>query len=240
MKAAVIDDLSECRNEIRDCLRQYVFDHLINEQLSIDYFCSGEMFLAAFQKQSYDLIFLDQYMKGLSGIETARSIRQKDEVVSLIFVTTSRHHAIDSYQVRASGYLLKPFQYAEFENTLSMISMKKLKRARFIHMEREKILLREILWCDIDGHYVQIHTSERGVLRYRSAFVEISKKLLDYPQFLTCYKGCIINLDQVKRIDASAFLLTSNVWILFSKRDRKMIEAYYYDYLFQKAREEDI
>lgn len=240
MRTAVIDDLFECRNEITSCLHRFFSEHYADEPLSIDEYTSGEDFISDFRKDKYDLIFIDQYMGGISGIDTAKIIRKFDDFVTLVFITTSRDHAIESYQVRAGGYLLKPFSYMDFDQTLLLLGMAKLRNARFIDIQGENILLREILWCDKDGHYVQIHTLQRGVLRYRIPFSTVLETLLGFPQFLTCYKGCIVNMDHVEKIDEVDFILTTGTRILFSKRDKKKIENDYHTYLFQKAREEEL
>lgn len=240
MKVAIIDDLAECRNDIQSCLCQFFSKHYAEESFRIEEFISGEAFLTVFRKDSYDLIFIDQYMDGLSGMDTARQIRVSDAFVPLVFITTSRDHAIDSYQVRAGGYLLKPFSYEDFEQTLLLLDMARLRNARYICLQDERILLREILWCDVDGHYMQIHTRQHGDLRYRIPFATVADMLMDYPQFLTCYKGCIVNLDHVEQMEEVAFLLGTGDRVLFSKRDRKNIENGYHRYLFHKAREEEL
>lgn len=240
MKVAIIDDLAECRNDIQSCLCHFFSKHYAEESFCIEEFISGEAFLTVFRKDSYDLIFIDQYMDGLSGMDTAKQIRVSDAFVPLVFITTSRDHAIDSYQVRAGGYLLKPFSYEDFEQTLLLLDMARLRNARYICVQDERILLREILWCDVDGHYMQIHTRQHGDLRYRIPFATVADMLMDYPQFLTCYKGCIVNLDHVERMEEVAFLLDTGDRVLFSKRDRKNIENGYHRYLFHKAREEEL
>ena len=63
---------------------------------------------------------------------------------------------------------------------------------------------------------------------------------MNYPQFLICYKGCIINLDHVEQMSELDFILTNKEKIPVSKRDRKKIESDYHTYLFQKAREEEL
>lgn len=126
MKIAIIDDISECRNEIQLCLQRFFTEHYADEPLCIKEFSSEEDFLSLIQNDSYDLIFIDQYMQGLSGIDAAKQIRHIDSLVTLVFITTSRDHAIDSYQVRAGGYLLKPFSYADFEQTLLLLDIARL------------------------------------------------------------------------------------------------------------------
>lgn len=238
MNIAIIDDLMECRKEIRTCLTQFYHEQYPNDVLSIQEFSNGSDFISNFSKEQYDLIFLDQYMEELSGIDTAKHIREIDELVTLVFITTSREHAVDSYQVRASGYLLKPFTYKDFEAALKLAGIAKLRNARCICVQDQKLLLRDILWCDLDGHYTQIHTQDHGLLRYRLPFSALTELLLPYSQFLTCYKGCIINLDHVDHMLACSFVLNNGEELLFPKRDRRRMEEEYHTYLFQKARED--
>ena len=87
---------------------------------------------------------------------------------------------------------------------------------------------------------MQIHTEQRGIMRIRIPFTKVSELLLNYPQFLICYKGCIINLDHVEQMSELDFILTNKEKIPVSKRDRKKIESDYHTYLFQKAREEEL
>ena len=238
MRAAIIDDLESCREELRKCLHQYLTGHYAGETPAVGEFSSGEDFLSQFQPEAWDVIFIDQYMTGLSGIDTARKIRERDRLVALVFVTTSVSHAVESYGVRACGYLVKPYDYGDFEKTMELCGVEKIRSARFVRVEQEKVLLREILWCDKDEHYTQIHTDRRGVLRFRLPFGELAGLLAPYPQFLPCYKGCIVNAERVERIDALAFLMDNGAGVPFAQREKKKLEGLYSSYLFQRERED--
>ena len=238
MRAAIIDDLESCREDLRKCLHQYLNGHYAGETPVIEAFSSGEDFLSQFQPEAWDVIFIDQYMDGLSGIDTARKIREKDKLAALVFVTTSVSHAVESYGVRACGYLVKPYDYGDFEKTMELAGVEKIRSARFVRVEQEKVLLREILWCDKDEHYTQIHTDRRGVLRFRLPFGELAGLLAPYPQFLPCYKGCIVNAERVERIDALVFRMDNGAGVPFAQRAKKKLEGLYSSYLFQRERED--
>lgn len=238
MRAAIIDDLEPCRQELRGCLHRYLDEHYAGETPIVEEFSSGEDFLSRFRPEAWDIIFIDQYMTGLSGIDTARQIRKRDRLAALVFVTTSESHAVESYGVRACGYLVKPYTYDGFERTMELAGVEKMRNARFILMEQEKVLLREILWCDKDEHYTQIHTDKRGVLRFRLPFGELARLLAPYPQFLSCYKGCIVNAERVERIDALVFLMDTGASVPFARREKKKLEGQYSAYLFQRERED--
>lgn len=238
MRAAIIDDMESCRLDLRKCLHRYLNEHYAGETPIVEEFSSGEDFLSQFQPESWDVIFIDQYMAGLSGIDTAGQIRERDKLAALVFVTTSVSHAVESYGVRACGYLVKPYDYGDFEKTMELAGLEKIRNARFIRVEREKVLLREILWCDKDEHYTQIHTDRRGVLRFRLSFAELNGLLAPYPQFLPCYKGCIVNAERVERIDALAFRMDNGASVPFAQREKKKLEGLYSAYLFQRERED--
>lgn len=238
MKCAILDDQQECRSEICESLRRYAKHRMPAETLQLDEYASGEAFLKTFRKERYDLLFLDQYMNELSGLATAQEIRRQDPVVPLVFVTTSRDHAVDSYGVRASGYLVKPYTQEAFERMLDNIGMEKIRRAQCLCLEQDKLLLLEILWCDVNGHYCQIHTEGGRLFRYRMPFARLLDKLSAYSQFLICYKGCLVNMQRVEVMDTLDFVMDTGDRIPFSKRERRKIEEQYHAYLFDQARRE--
>lgn len=240
MKAAIIDDLEACRNEIRNCLNCYLDENYAGETPIIDDFKSGEEFLYYFMPESYDIIFIDQYMNGLSGMSTAEKIREIDELVALVFITISQDHAIDSFGVRACGYLVKPYLYKKFEKMMQLARLEKIRNARFISLEKNKLMLREIIWCGQNDHYVEIHTEKRGIFRFRISFREFSKQLIPYPQFLTCYKGCIVNMERIERIDEFDFIMDTGERVAFSKRGRRKIEMLFDEYTFKREREDEL
>lgn len=240
MKAAMIDDLAACRGELRDCLNRYLDENYAGDTPVIEEFESGEAFLSRFTPEAYDIIFIDQYMDRLSGIGTAEKIRERDETVALVFVTTSLDHAIESFSVRACGYLVKPYPYEKFEKTMELARLEKIRNARFIRVEKNKVLLREILWCGQDDHYVEVHTEKRGVFRFRLPFGEFTGQLAPYAQFLTCYKGCIVNLERAERIDGLDFVMDTGERVPFSARDRKKIESLFDEYTFRREREDEL
>ena len=47
-------------------------------------------------------------MPGLSGIETARALREMGSEAVIVFVTGYSEYAIEGYEVAAFAYLLKP------------------------------------------------------------------------------------------------------------------------------------
>lgn len=59
-------------------------------------------------KFSVDLVFLDINMPSITGIELMKSIQQN---VMVIFTTAHSQYAVESYNLNAVDYLLKPFEF---------------------------------------------------------------------------------------------------------------------------------
>ena len=71
----------------------------------------GEDLLARHAASRADIILLDMIMPLVNGMDTARELRQADTAVRLVFLTSSPEFALESYEVRAFDYLLKPVTY---------------------------------------------------------------------------------------------------------------------------------
>lgn len=81
-------------------------------------FDNGDDLIAKNAVCHMDIIVLDIVMPLLNGMETAKEIRQKDKGVHIIFLTSAPEFALESYDVRARGYLLKPVIYNKLKELL--------------------------------------------------------------------------------------------------------------------------
>ena len=52
---------------------------------------------------------MDIYMGTMTGMDAARKLRDAKDTAALIFITSSDAYAVESYDVQASYYLMKPF-----------------------------------------------------------------------------------------------------------------------------------
>lgn len=240
LNIAIVDDLKADAQTLINLLHIYFSQNCTNDILNISEFQTSKSFLNYFELESYDFIFLDYYMDEMTGMDIARKIRTSDRNTILIFTTKSSDYAIDSYKVKASGYLVKPFSYEELAETISLLNLKKIRDKRFISIHTKeaivKIILRDIIYCDISGHYTQLHTSNIGIQKFRMPFHKLEQQLSSYHEFLPCYRGCLINLTRVAAIEELNFLMDNNEKIPFRRKKQKELIKKYSDFLFEKAR----
>lgn len=242
MNIAIIDDSVVDQRILADYLHTFFSLNFTDIPYSTHLYLSGEDFLKSFTKHSYDLIFMDYYMKSLSGLETAKVIRSTDKQALLFFTTFSCDYAIDCYKVKASGYLVKPYSYDDFAELVALSDIDQFKELQFIEvrngMEKIRVLIKDIIYCDISGHYTQIHTKDNGLRRIRMTFSELLGLLMPYPEFLACYRGCLINMNHIVRIDDLNFLMQGGERIPFRKKEQAKIMDTYSEFLFDRVRNE--
>lgn len=240
MKMAILDDMASDRKKVEACLCTYFIKYPIMDPVTICEFESGEDFLKSFVPNTFQFVFIDYYMAGISGLLTAGKIRETDKNVILIFTTSSQDYAIDGYKVKASGYLLKPFEYYDMEEIMDLIDIKEIRDGQFVELETGgasvRILLNDIIYCDIAGHYVQIHTERMGLQRFRMTFLDLTHLLSPYKNFLPCFRGCIINMMRVKKIEELSFCMDNGDRIPFRKKEQTLLMRSYSDFLFEKVR----
>mgnify|MGYP000507717390 FL=1 len=231
MKTIVVcDDVEIERLLLKEILCQYFEE--INEEVSIVEYDSGETLIADVEEGyvAMDLLFLDIYMKKLNGMETARKLRQIQCKVPIIFLTASPDYAIESYEVRASGYLLKPFSEEELMKLLNMVLKTDMKRRVAIKNRRQYRYpcTDDIMYIDSDKHNVTLHLSDGSEIITVDKLGEIEKRINE-KRFLRCHQSYLVNMDYIKDVEDD-FIMEDGTLVPIRVRGRKEILDTYYDY----------
>ena len=87
-------------------------------------FNSGEDFIKDYEVGVYDLIYMDIYMKGITGIDTIKTIREMDPNVLVAFTTTSLDFTLESYRLDAIKYIEKPVSKKAVTDLLELALLK--------------------------------------------------------------------------------------------------------------------
>ena len=121
MRIAIVDDISEERTLLRNRLESQFSRR--NVHTDILEYENGETFLTAAKECPFTVVFLDIYMNGSNGIDTAKELRRSDTDCLLIFTTTSTDHALEGFQVRPLHYLVKPYSENDISDVLSVLPL---------------------------------------------------------------------------------------------------------------------
>ncbi len=168
------------------------------------------------QKQQADLIFLDIKMPDISGIDFLKSIPRPPMV---IFTTAYSEHAVQSFELDAIDYLLKPFSQARFlkacNKAYEQFTLKKANTTVvsppvshiFIKSGAEQIRveLDDILFVESNGNYMQFVLDNRKIVS-RLTMAE-AEALLPVDNFVRIHRSYIAAKKHVIKVDRNS------VWI---------------------------
>jgi len=81
----------------------------------------GEALLALYDEARPEVALLDVEMPGMSGIDCARAIQDRDPRAVLVFATAHEEYMASAFEVYAFDYLVKPFRVERALETLRRI-----------------------------------------------------------------------------------------------------------------------
>jgi DNA-binding LytR/AlgR family response regulator len=168
---------------------------------------------------------MDIQVPGMSGMETAKRIREKDGNVIIVFVTNLSQYAIKGYEVNAFDFILKPIDYNGFSMKLNRIltEYSHLHENYYVNIKNKegvvRIPLEDLLYIEVVSHNIVFHKSDeeitiRGVLK--DYVDDLSKHY-----FCLCNKGYLVNLAHVRKVDKIFAFMSDGTKLLISKGKRK-------------------
>lgn len=236
LNIAVCDDLREERASLTRMTQAFCRGRGLTAHIYP--FSSGEELLAAMRSPGrFHIIFLDIYMPGLSGIETARRIRRLDSTVVLIFATTSIEHGMEGFEVEACDYLVKPFREEDVARSLGWCLEHWSDRLRGLSVYAEgewmDLPLPSIVYIEVLDHQSHIHTQRRVVIT-RRGLDDLSGDV-DNGDFLRCHRSFLVNMDHVQGIEGPNFRMDDGSLVPISTGNLSKIRNQFIDWTYKKA-----
>ncbi len=225
LRIAVCDDVAIERDMLCELLQKW-------DKKSIIYkFSSGEELL--YSKEGFDLVFLDILMCGITGMETARRLHERDCNIPIVFLTSSSDFAVESYEVNAFDYIVKPLQQKRLQTVWERFRLQYKEPVKFFVFSNcgkaVKLPYDQIEYLESDRHYVTIHIADGTTLRSQGRLDDFEKQLDDI-RFLRCHQSFLINLSLTKAMD-DEFIMCSGKRVAYRKRDKSQLKKVFCNYL---------
>jgi two-component system LytT family response regulator len=221
MDVVIVDDEPAARRSLRDfCAREHDL-RIVGE------YGDGHSALEAIRASPPNLLFLDIQMDLLNGIALARAL-DPQTLPLIVFVTAFDHYALEAFEVCATDYLLKPFDYERFSRSLarvrrrhetesvtdrqatlaSVLEQLKLQAVaaavaspRIMAESGSRMHVLDVAHVEVveaDRNYVKI-TVGHEVFHARSTLQQAEKSLQSQPM-LRISRSCLVNMRHVSEI----------------------------------------
>lgn len=216
MNCIIVDD----EPLAREAIKMLVDSH--SDLKLVGIFNSSESASVFLENNDVDLVFLDIQMPGTNGIDFARTISKENFV---IFTTAFSEFALDSYEVDAIDYLIKPVKAERFQKAVEKVkSYSKLFKSNysgnnietfaedhfFIKAERKivKVNFKNILFIVGLKDYVIIHTENQKIITAMN--IKTIGEKLPKNKFVRVSKSYIINSKHIDSVDNNTVYIGIN------------------------------
>lgn len=230
MKIAICDDEVSFLKVIREKLEEY-YGAL---EVETEVFLSGKDFLEKFEKHplEFHMIFMDIEMPGLNGIEASKRIREINQSIPIIFLTSHTERAMEGYEVDAFRFLEKPLRMEKLVKALQDFAKLRLLDSKIELQDGERTLLvnwTEIQYVESENVYIHVYLEDTRYL--------IRKKLSDMEEqmpkqmFYKAHRSYLINLGFVKFFNGKKIRMKNGNEIPLSRGKRTEFKTAMMNYL---------
>lgn len=217
---AICDDEQDFVHHLNKMLDQYAAE--TGEEIKVTAYYDGKELIERYDT-TIDLIFLDIQMDSVDGLEAAERIREKDETVGIIFLTSLKQYALEGYKYQAVNYIVKPMKYIRLKVELNRWREKYQRKNPYIVVKNDhgsfKVDLNSLHYVETYRRNLLLHTDGKTVTCYKS-MKDMEKELEPYG-FFRCHTGFLVNMAFVKQVERLDVELISGETVYVSKPKKK-------------------
>lgn len=173
----------------------------------------------------YDVLFLDIMMPEIDGISLARELRELDEDMLIVFITSKIEFMQTGYEVKAFRYLLKDQIDTGLPKIWKDIEKELLDRAdTYFTYEFERKTYRypcrDILYLESNLRRIILHTNRDTAALYG----KLDDLAIKYPMFVRIHKSFLVNRRHIRSISAGMVVLSNGDVLPISRKYADSLE----------------
>ncbi len=219
IKVIIVED----EKDAADLLQQYILRYGETKSVEFDVrrYSDATSFLSSYNN-SADLIFMDIELPDGDGMSAVAKIRERDNEVTVIFVTNMSQYTVKGYEVRAFDFIVKPVSYSNFSIKLAgavSVIRQRTGKDLWISNKEGKNCIRSsrVKYIEVNQHVLVFHTLD-GDYTQSGTLSNIQDELAGEP-FSLCNRCYLVNLRYVTAVKQfDVYLGTQKLQISRPKR----------------------
>ena len=210
MKILIVDDEKPARDRLRQILADEAAWDVVGEA------ANGLEALQRAEELKPDIVLLDIRMPGMAGIEAAHHLNAMPRPPAIVFTTAYDEYAIDAFEARAIGYVLKPVRRsrlvqaleragrlapAALDDAAATLDAPRKHVSSSAKGELKLIPVDEITFLRADHKYVAVgHDGGRDLIS--DSLKSLEAEFGD--RFVRIHRGALVAIDRILRVDRNA------------------------------------
>lgn len=235
LKIALCDDVQEDLELINQAI--HLWSKHKDVQVNIFVYHNGDELLNHYRHDDVDIIFLDIVMPLFNGMEVAYEIRTNDQATKIIFLTSSLEYAIESYDVKASGYLVKPVNVKKLFTLLDDCYKELYKEDEYMIIKDlhgyQKVYLHEIEYLEAQNKKVLFHLNNGDIIETQESLSQYVEKLGENQGFFKCHRSYLIGMNNVDYFNNTEIYTKQKKRIPIARGFGKSFKEAYFNFMFK-------
>ena len=210
---AYCDDNEIQREILSDILSEFTAE--LPVEMECHPYASGRELLSDVKSgKVFDIFILDLIMPDINGMETATTLRMLGETGKIIFLTASLEYAVQSYEVQAYYYMLKPVDpdkltkilrnaVADISDSTDSINIRG-RNGNYV------MKLKDLMYVDVEDRGLRYHTRDGRTIEcpaLRGSFKDAVSPISADRRFTFCGASILVNLHCIDALDSESLLL---------------------------------
>ena len=236
IRVAICDDEPQELEKADSLLKKYAYEHPQYEMKTDSFSSPLEMLHYISENGGFDVLLLDVYLPGILGTEAAQELRNMGDNCQIIFLTTSRDHAVDAFSLNAAHYLVKPYSEKEFFGAFDKVIDNLEKRGgAYITVKStdgiSRVDLDKLIYSEANNHLQRLYLSDGRTISVRKSSAEFYGLLEEDPRFYKCGSTYIINMDYIVELSSKNVGFSTGAKIPILSRKYTDFKKRYMDYV---------
>lgn len=163
--------------------------------------------------EKVDLIFLDINMPDITGMQLVQTLSPRPLI---IFTTAYSHYAVESYDLNALDYLLKPITFERFLAAINKVAGATPSKNSGTNEDEPTVFIKsgpqtyqvkigDILYLEKDGNYITVYLKDKKIL-IRENMGDIFD-LVPPEEFLRVHKSFVVAIKHITMIEVHQLII---------------------------------
>lgn len=237
---AICDDEKTELDKTAKMLNDYKAEWFEREYSKLDCkverYANAEELLYRVREENYvpDLILMDIYMQGMTGIEAAKVLRNMGIESKIIFLTTSREHALDAFRVDATQYLTKPVKADQLYSLLDRLFADMATEKKYIVVQANKrayrVAAHDIVYCEAQRKNQHMYLSDGTQLCLHMSMAGLEELLSAYREIVRVGNSYIVNLRHIEGLNGQELQMDTGRKLYVSRGSYQSLREQYFSY----------
>ena len=242
VQIALCDDEVAELKKTEEILDAYKQKHR-NIDFIIERFKSADELLYMVRVRNYSphLIFMDIYMPGETGgmaplgIEAAKRLRDMGNEAKLVFLTASRKHALDAFEVDAFQYMLKPIHKDRLFSLLDqLLKETEGEREKFMLLrvgrQIRKVPVKDVVYCEAQKKQQCIYLADGTEVLQNLTLTKLYEMCSACQALVKVGASYIIHLEHIDSLNAREAQMDNGQIIYLPRGTYRCLRKQYFDY----------